>query len=607
MKAKADRIKNLSETFALLLQRERQACSEIITSLIEYVRSIQNGTADRRLRQLNTQLEALRQRLDVLSSVGQDDFLNRIQDEAESLRAGISEARVSTVLTPIIEQQTYAPQLLCELLLDGLIKATSSERGFILFYLPESTEADVVAARNFQTRNLSLNEYDFSRTLLRETFKTGRSVVLEDALDDAAYSKEASVMEFQLRSVLVVPLRHGGRTAGALYLENNSVPGAFDQDDQKLVETAAQFAVFYLQHARLLPTMLNRENRMFLDANKASKELVGSHPKMFEVLELVNRIADSRATVLIEGESGTGKELVARALHYQSARRNQSFVAINCAAIPDNLLESELFGHERGAFTGALERHVGRIEQGSGGTVFFDEVSELAYPLQAKLLRFLQSNELDRLGGKETIRVDVRVIAATSKDLRAMIASGQFQEALFYRLNVVPIAIPALRERREDIALLVDHFLEKYSAVYGKKVIAEREVYEWLRQYPFPGNVRELENLIHRLVALTTEEVIRIGDLPKEVLGTRSHRVSLERDPFYVLLNTPVSSLDDLRHRRKELQRALSELQQQLIERVISEANGNLTEAAARLGLHRITLHKMLRKESLKKKQKAES
>ena len=598
MKASADRIRSLADTFSALLQQEKQGCSEMITSLIEYVRAMQEVTADRRLQQLNTQLKALQQRLDVLATIAHDDFLSRIASEAEGLRVGMSDARVSSVLTPIIEGQIHSPHLLGELLLDGLIRATKAERGFILFYLPESTEADVVAARNFQTRNLSLNEYDFSRTVLREIFRTGAPLLLEDVSHDPAYAKEASVIEFQMKSLLVVPLKHGERTVGALYLENNILPRAFDRDDQHLVETAARFAVFYLQHARLLPATLSRDNRVFLDAKKASQELVGEHPKILKVLEFVSRIADSPATVLIEGESGSGKELIARALHYQSARRDRSFVAINCAAIPDNLLESELFGHERGAFTGASERYVGRIERGAGGTIFLDEVSELAYSLQAKMLRFLQSNELDRLGGKETVHVDVRVIAATSKDLRAMIAAGQFQEALYYRLNVIPISIPPLRERSEDIPLLVNHFLEKYSAVYGRKVVAERAVYECLRQCSFPGNVRELENLIHRLVALTMDEVIRIGDLPREVLGIHSHRINLEKDPLYLLLNTAVSDLDDLRHRRKEIRRALSEQQQQLVERVIAEANGNLTEAAARLGIHRITLHKMLRRKT---------
>lgn len=596
MKASAERIKDLSETFSSLLQTEKRACGEMIASLIEYVRTIQGGTADRRLHQLNTQLKTLQQRVDMLATMGQDDFLARITTEAEELSARTADLRLSAVITPIIEGQVQSLNLLCESLLDGLIQVTNAERGFILFYLPESTEADVVAARNFQTRNLSLIEYNFSRTLVRDTFIKGEPLLLDDASHDPTYSKEASVTELQLKSVLVAPLKHRERTAGALYLENNTDPRAFDRSDEQLVETAGRFAIFYLQHARLLPATLSRDSRVFLDSKKASRELVGKHPSVVKVLELVNRVADLPATVLIQGETGTGKELVARALHYQSSRRERPFIAINCAAIPDNLLESELFGHERGAFTGAGDRYIGRIEQGQRGTIFLDEVSELASPLQAKMLRFLQSNEVNRLGGKETIRVDVRVIAATSKDLKAMSAAGQFQEALYYRLNVIPISISPLRERKEDLELLVDHFLEKYAAVYGRKIIAEREVYDWLRHYSFPGNVRELENLIHRLVALSTDEVIRIGDLPKEIVEINAQRVDLKKDPLYLLLHTQPADMEDLRRRRREVRHILKEQEQQLIRRVISEANGNLTQAAARLGVHRITLHKLIRK-----------
>ena len=596
MKATAARIKSLSATFSSLLQQEKNVCGELIASLLKYIKTIQEGTADRRLHQLNTELKTLQQRISVLATMGQDDFLAKIEKEAEHLKAGMADARLSGIITLIIEAQDHSINLVCESLLDGLIRATNAERGFVLFYVPESTEADVVAARNFQTRNLSLAEYNFSRTLVRDIVNKGESLLLEDASHDSAYSKEASVNEFQLKSVLVVPLKHGERTAGALYLENNTVPSAFDREDQYLVEMSVKFVIFYLHHARLLPMRLSQDSRVFLDAEKVSRELVGEHPSISKVLELVSRIADSPATVLIEGESGTGKELVARALHYQSARRDRPFVAINCAAIPDNLLESELFGHERGAFTGATDRYIGRIEQGQGGTVFLDEVSELAYPLQAKMLRFLQSNQVDRVGGKETIRVDVRVIAASSKDLKAMSAAGQFQEALYYRLNVIPIRIPPLRERKEDLDLLVDHFLEKYAAVYGRKVVAEPEVYEWLKRYSFPGNVREVENLIHRLVALSMDEVIRIGDLPKEIVEVNTQRVNLERDPLYLLLHTQPTDIEDLRRRRKEVRRILNEQEQQLFQRVIGEANGNLTQAAARLGVHRITLHKMIRK-----------
>jgi DNA-binding NtrC family response regulator len=255
-----------------------------------------------------------------------------------------------------------------------------------------------------------------------------------------------------------------------------------------------------------------------------------------------------------------------------------------------------LFGHEKGAFTGATERYIGRIEQGNGGTILFDEVSELAYPLQAKLLRFLQSNELSRLGGKETIHIDARVVAATSKDLKAMMDAGKFQEALYYRLNVIPVRLPALAERKGDIPLLVAHFLNKYSSTYGKPVRLEPRVVELLKEHNFHGNVRELENLIHRLVALATDEVIGVGDLPPEILNTHAERISLQRDPLHDILKTPPASLAELRLRKKEIKRTLEEQERELMQRVIDDCGGNLTEAASRLGLHRITLHRILKR-----------
>jgi two-component system nitrogen regulation response regulator GlnG len=260
------------------------------------------------------------------------------------------------------------------------------------------------------------------------------------------------------------------------------------------------------------------------------------------------------------------------------------------------LLESELFGHEKGAFTGAIERHAGRIEQANGGTLFLDEVSELAYGLQAKLLRFLQSGEFDRLGGKNTIRADARIVAATSRDLKSLILAGRFQEALYYRLNVIPVRLPPLRERKSDIALLADYFLEKFSGVYRKTVRIDAEVYQALSEYDFPGNVRELENLIHRLVAMAEDDRVRVGDLPKEFLQIRAQRISLEKDPIYKALHTPARDLSELRRRKRVIKQLLVEQEQQLIDRVLQQTGGNITEAAGLLGVHRITLHKMMRK-----------
>ena len=594
-RADPKRIRSLVKTLAELIENERRADQALISSLLDSVKTIKGETADRRLHLLTTQLKALRNRIDLLCEMARADFLTKIAREAESLGEELGDARVARVLSSALRPTITNLSLFCETVLDLLIEVTGAERGFVLFYLPESTEAEVVAARNFQTRNLSLEEYDFSRSLLREVLLNGVTVFLEDASHHPTYSLEASVIKFELKSIVAAPLKQDGRTIGALYLENNAQPCMFEERDPQLLQTVAEFMVFYLQHAHLLPITFRRDSRVFLDDSKVFKEIVGRDPKVISLLKTINKLADSPATVLIEGESGTGKELVARALHYQSARRDRPFVAINCAAIPDNLLESELFGHERGAFTGAHGRYIGRLEQGNGGTIFLDEVSELAYALQAKLLRFLQSNEFDRLGGNQTIRVNVRVVTATSKDLKALTEEGKFQQALYYRLNVVPVRMPSLRDRRGDIALLIDFFLDKFAAVYGKPASMEDEVYRWLTDYSFPGNVRELENLVHRLVALN-DNVIRLGDLPAEILQTLTHRVSLEKDPFYHVLHTPPADIEDLRRRKREVKLLLAEQERELVERAVQTTGGNLTEAAARLGLHRITLHKILRR-----------
>lgn len=598
MKENAHRIKNLAEACATLLDQERSSAREMISALMDSVRTIQGDTSDRRLMGLISQMKKLQERLDLLTGMVRSDFLAKILRETGELESTPVDNCLAALLKAVVETPSPTLNVFCASLLDRLTEATGAERGFILFYLPDSTEADVIAARNFQTTNLALEEYDFSRTLLREVLEQGKALLLEDASRDPAYSRETSVMKYQLKSVLVAPLKRKYRTFGAIYLENNSIPCAFKRADLQLLESAAALAALYLHHAGLLPPTLREESRVFLDASKASREIVGQDPKILSLLEAVRRIAHSSATVLIEGESGTGKELVARALHFQSARRERPFVTINCAAIPDSLLEADLFGYEKGAFTGATGRYIGRVERGNGGTIFLDEVSELAHPLQAKLLRFLQANEFERLGGKETIRVDVRVVAATSRDLKAMMEAGTFQQSLYYRLNVIPLHIPPLRERKDDIPLLMEHFLQKFCTIYGSKVSIEPEVYDFLRDYSFPGNVRELENLVHRLVALARDPTIRVGDLPREVLQVTSHRVSLAKDPLYQILHTAPRDLADLHRRKDEIKRVLAEQELYLVQQAVREAGGNLTEAARLLGMHRVSLHKILRKAS---------
>ncbi len=592
MKIEAARIQSLTEACTALLEREARICDASFAALNEWLTVMQTSTADPRFPRLAAQLKELRERVALVTEMARADFLTKIAREAESLSAAEPLKNLLHLLAiPVASSTAYG-----EALLDTLIEMTGAERGFVLFYLPESTEADLIAVRNYQTTNLALEEFEFSRTLLRDVFETGAALLIADASQSPAYAHETSVIKLQIKSVLAAPLCQSERLIGALYLENNAQPDSFTEDHLALTEAAAQIAVFALHQARLLPVAFAGQSRIFLDSRCASTEIIGRDVKIQAVMDVISRIADSPAAVLIEGESGTGKELVARALHYQSARKGRPFIAINCAAIPETLLESELFGHERGAFTGATERYIGRIEQGDGGTVFLDEISELAYPLQAKLLRFLQANEFDRLGGKQPVKVNVRIVSATSKDLKRQVADGKFQEALYYRLHVIPIPLPALRDHKQDIPLLIEHFLGKFAAIYQKPVRLTEAVLEHLQNYAFPGNVRELENLIHRLVALTGDGVICLGDLPEEVLPSAPQRISLQKEMDVEWLSMPLTSLEDLRRRRQEIRRLLKEKEQQLIARTLEETEGNLTAAAQRLGMHRITLHKLLRR-----------
>jgi DNA-binding NtrC family response regulator len=303
--------------------------------------------------------------------------------------------------------------------------------------------------------------------------------------------------------------------------------------------------------------------------------LVGASPLMRELFQTIRRVAASRATVLIQGESGTGKELVARAIHDLGDRADQPFVAVNCAAIPDQLIESELFGHERGAFTDARERRIGKFETATDGTLFLDEIGELGIGVQAKLLRALQEKQIERLGGSPTIEVDVRVVAATNRDLEADVAEGRFRADLFYRINVVPIEIPTLAERREDIRRLAEHFLTaaRADANRGPSKIA-RDAVAALERYPWPGNVRELENAIERAVALVEGEVLEIEDLPPAILRAGE-----------------LETLgDSVRTGKLGFEAALGNFEKTLILEALARADGNQTRAAEQLQITRRSL-----------------
>ena len=314
--------------------------------------------------------------------------------------------------------------------------------------------------------------------------------------------------------------------------------------------------------------------------------LIGTAPALQSVFSLIEKVADTPSTVLIIGESGTGKELVARALHEHSRRVGESFIRINCAAIPRTLMESELFGYEKGAFTGAVSSKPGRFELADRGTLFLDEIGELAVEMQVKLLRVLQESEFERVGGLKTLRVDARVIAATNRDLIKEVAAGHFREELFYRLNVVPIELPPLRERAQDIPLLVSHFVARFNERLRKQVVGlSEQAVEALLRYPFPGNIRELENIIERTVLLAEGPQIQVHDLPPNVWQPTVQATGLAKGP--VVQETgrvPPTSLKEIV--RQETER----VEREMIVRALHEKQGNVTQAAKQLGISRKSL-----------------
>jgi DNA-binding NtrC family response regulator len=338
----------------------------------------------------------------------------------------------------------------------------------------------------------------------------------------------------------------------------------FRMEEIKLVVRRA------LEAQRLL-----RENRRFrqeLEARHRVENLVGQSPSMVEIYKLIARVAALDTTVLILGETGTGKELVARSIHYASARAGRPFVVVDCAALPETLFESELFGHERGAFTGAVAARRGLLETASGGTCLLDEVGELSTPLQAKLLRTLQERSVRRVGGNDAVAVDVRFLAATNRDLRKAVEEGTFREDLYFRLNVVTMAVPALRERAEDVPVLAQHFLAKHVAATGKPIRGfARETLTMLERHAWPGNVRELEHAIERAVALASAELLLPDDFPVELREPGPRGLTLPRP-----------------------QMTLEEVKSWYIERVLSETGGNKLRAAEILGVDRRTLYRNL-------------
>jgi two-component system response regulator AtoC len=332
--------------------------------------------------------------------------------------------------------------------------------------------------------------------------------------------------------------------------------------------------------SRILEMRTIKARCSFMEENcrEMHSDLIGNSKALQRVYDLIKQIAPSDSTVLILGESGTGKELVASSIHMHSNRSSKPFVRINCAAIPEGLMESELFGHEKGAFTGAHAKKLGKFELADGGTMLLDEIGELPLPLQAKLLRVLQENMYERVGGTGTIRIDVRILCSTSKDLEQAVESGSFRQDLFYRLNVIPILLPPLRERKEDIPALVNHFLDEFSLKRGFSLEVSPEAMRCLIAYDYPGNVRELKNIIERVSVLATEQVIKRDDLPSDL--TDGNGFDSENDTF-------------------SLSQAMAKTEKQMILKVLAQTKGKKGEAADLLGISRKNLWEKLKHHKL--------
>jgi DNA-binding NtrC family response regulator len=330
--------------------------------------------------------------------------------------------------------------------------------------------------------------------------------------------------------------------------------------------------------------------------------LIGRSPVLEQIFAVIEKVADTPSTVLITGESGTGKELIARALHANSARRDKPFIKINCAAIPKTLMESELFGYEKGAFTGAVGSKPGRFELADGGTLFLDEIGEIPVEMQVKLLRVLQESEFERVGGIKTIKVDVRLVTATNRDLQKEVAAANFREDLFYRLNVVPVHLPPLRDRKEDIPLLVQHFVSKFNERLKKNIArVEDDAHEKLLTHPWPGNIRELENVLERTILFAEGPSIRARDLPAELGATVGAPVAAAvgetTNPRVALPPTvPAGSLKEMvKHETERLER-------ELIQRALDETGGNVTQAARKLKISRKSLQNKMKEFGLRER-----
>jgi transcriptional regulator with GAF, ATPase, and Fis domain len=479
--------------------------------------------------------------------------------------------KISRVVHAIRDLEELQAQLL-----DLIFEVVPASRGAILLTEGGAQEFSSLYARTRQAGQPQLVRV--SRTIACQVMKEDVAILGMDVPASDKLRDVESLAVSEVRSLMCVPLSVFQRIIGCIYLDSTNSASRFSEDHLQLLAAIAGISAIALDNASR-QQWLEQENQRLMSEVRQEQSLIGESERMREIYQFLAKVAPTDSTVLIEGESGTGKELAARALHRNGGRGNKPFVAINCAAIPETLLESDLFGHERGSFTGATAQKKGRLEIADGGVVFLDEIGELAPALQVKLLRVLQEREFERVGGTHPIKVDIRLIAATNRDLNEAVKQGEFRQDLYYRLAVVRLTMPPLREHKEDIPMLTRHFVQKYAKrckVKPKPV--SREAMAALVNYEWPGNIRELENAIERALVMGSPDQLLLEDLPESLLE-----------------QPPAAEITEGKYHAN-----VKELKKQLIIDAVEQTRGNYVEAAAILGVHANYLHRLIRNLGLK-------
>jgi Nif-specific regulatory protein/two-component system response regulator HydG len=470
-----------------------------------------------------------------------------------------------------------------EVLLRRLVERCGAETGFVVVREDGSYQQKFEVGGERERR--SDLERRFSRTLVREAIATGELLYLPNLIEDPRFGSGESGLMIGRCCVLVAPLRYAGEVYGVVYLENRQEVDSFTPESRAFLAELAEIAGLFLKRASE-GEELRRRNRSLerdLFAQHDFEGIITRDPRMIELLRVVAQVAAADAPILVLGETGTGKELIARALHVNSPRRGRPFVTVHCAALPGTLLESELFGHVAGAFTDAKRDRPGRLASAHGGTLFLDEVGEIPIEAQAKLLRFLQFGEIQRLGSDRTEKVDVRVVAATHRDLRQMAKDGRFREDLYFRLKVLDLTLPPLRDRRGDVPLLADHFLRRFWRRPGERPRWTPRAERALQAHPYPGNVRELSHAIERVCLLARGPELDLDLLPPDLAGAVPDAAA---EPVFSELTG--EALNEAR----EASVALVEMR--FLTELMGRCDGNVSRAAREAGLHRTYLQKLL-------------